>query len=137
MGCAATSCSGEYIVRMHAHPCPLCAGLFEVQRINPPPKSLGIHSLPVNTHNGDQITIDDEVGPCFHEVSLLLFVSDQSPMTRKHGAPHVQDFVVTSLVLQYKLVGGRYQKDHNRLEVQQTSRYIVNLYYEGLLERSA
>ncbi len=48
-----------------------------------------------------------------------------------------QDFVVTSLVLQYKLVGGRYQRDHNRLEVQQTSRYFVNLYYDSLLEKSA
>lgn len=36
-------------------------GLFEVQKINPPPKSLGIHNLPVDTHNGDQITVEDEV----------------------------------------------------------------------------
>lgn len=49
----------------------------------------------------------------------------------------VQDFVVTGLVLKYKLVGGRYQRDHNRLEVQQTSRYFVNLYYDSLLEKSA
>ena len=48
----------------------------------------------------------------------------------------LQDFVVTSLVLKYKLVAGRYQRDHNRLEVQQTSRYLMNLYYDGLLERS-
>ena len=48
----------------------------------------------------------------------------------------LQDFVVTSLVLKYKLVGGRYQRDHNRLEVQQTNRYLMNLYYDGLLERS-
>ncbi|CAL5223745.1 g6306 [Coccomyxa viridis] len=81
-------------------------GLFEVQKINPPPQSLGIHNLPVDTHNGDQITVEDE------------------------------DFVVTSLVLKYKLVGGRYQRDHNRLEVQQTNRYLMNLYYDGLLERS-
>lgn len=37
------------------------AGLFEVQKINPPPQSLGIHSLPVDTHNGDQITVENEV----------------------------------------------------------------------------
>ena len=48
----------------------------------------------------------------------------------------LQDFVVTSLVLKYKLVAGRYQRDHNRLEVQQTNRYLMNLYYDGLLERS-
>ncbi|CAL8463556.1 g3090 [Coccomyxa elongata] len=82
-------------------------GVFEVEKINPPPKSLGIHHLPVDTHNGDQITVEDE------------------------------DFVVTGLVLKYKLVGGRYQRDHNRLEVQQTSRYFVNLYYDSLLEKSA
>lgn len=51
--------------------------------------------------------------------------------------PSLQDFVVTGLVLKYKLVGGRYQRDHNRLEVQQTSRYFVNLYYDSLLEKSA
>ena len=36
-------------------------GVFEVEKINPPPKSLGIHHLPVDTHNGDQITVEDEV----------------------------------------------------------------------------
>ncbi len=41
----------------------LNAGLFEVQKINPPPQSLGIHNLPVDTHNGDQITVEDEVRP--------------------------------------------------------------------------
>ena len=39
----------------------LTAGLFEVQKINPPPQSLGIHNLPVDTHNGDQITVENEV----------------------------------------------------------------------------
>jgi hypothetical protein len=38
-----------------------CAGFFEVKNINPPPKSLGIHRLPVDTHNGDQITVEDQV----------------------------------------------------------------------------
>ena len=48
----------------------------------------------------------------------------------------VQDFVVTSLVLQYKLVAGRYQREHNKLEVQQTNRYLMNLYYDSLLDKS-
>ena len=56
-------------------------------------------------------------------------------MLANTGHP-VQDFVVTSLVLKYKLVAGRYQRDHNRLEVQQTNRYLMNLYYDGLLDRS-
>ena len=119
-------------------------GVFEVQRINPPPKSLGIHNLPADTHNGDQITVEDEVSR-----NLLINTSADwwglpwcmcaacAPVRADSLCAAMQDFVVTSLVLQYKLVGGRYQRDHNRLEVQQTSRYFVNLYYDSLLEKSA
>ena len=48
-----------------------------------------------------------------------------------------QDFVVSSLIFQYKLVCGRYQRDHNRLDVQETSRFFLNLHLESLLEKSA
>jgi hypothetical protein len=44
---------------------PLCgvgaAGFFEVKKISPPAESLGIHELPSNTHNGDQISVRGEV----------------------------------------------------------------------------
>lgn len=38
-----------------------CAGLFEVKDLSPPPKILGIHSLPPDTHNGDQIEVEGQV----------------------------------------------------------------------------
>ena len=51
-------------------------GLFEVQKINPPPKSLGIHNLPVDTHNGDQITVEDEVGIPKKHASRRILICD-------------------------------------------------------------
>jgi len=33
-----------------------------------------------------------------------------------------QDWVVSSLVLKYKLVRGKYEREHNRLDVQEMSR---------------
>ena len=54
----------------------LSTGVFEVEKINPPPQSLGIHHLPVDTHNGDQITVEDEVipnnGSTAHKALVLL-----------------------------------------------------------------
>lgn len=85
----------------HCLPCP---GTFEVSIITPPPHSLGIHALPQNTHNGDQIEVNGS------------------------------DYVVSSVVLQYKLVGGRYRREHNRLEVQQTGRYFLNMHLQSLLD---
>lgn len=71
--------------------------------MTPPPKSLGIYALPWNTHNGEEIEIDG------------------------------QGYVVTSLVLQYKLVKGKYVRDHNKLEVQPTGRYFLNMMLENLI----
>lgn len=45
----------------------LCTGLFEVKDVSPPPRVLGIHSLPPDTHNGDQIEVQGQVhiaAPC-------------------------------------------------------------------------
>ena len=39
----------------------LSAGLFEVKDVSPPPRVLGIHSLPPDTHNGDQIEVEGQV----------------------------------------------------------------------------
>ncbi|KAK9813251.1 hypothetical protein WJX72_011483 [[Myrmecia] bisecta] len=79
-------------------------GTFEVRVITPPPESLGIHSLPANTHNGDQIEVNG------------------------------QDYVVSGLVVQYKLVRGAYQREHHRLDVQQTGRYFLNLCLDNLYD---
>lgn len=37
-----------------------------------------------------------------------------------------QDYIVDSLVIQYKLVKGRYERCHHRLDVLSTSRYLLN-----------
>eukprot|EP00884_Botryococcus_braunii_P003615 jgi/Botrbrau1/13254/Bobra.0074s0003.1 len=81
-------------------------GQFEVKVITPPPRSLGVHVLPPDTHNGDQIEVDG------------------------------LDYVVSGVVLQYKLVRGRYEREHNRLEVQSTGRYITNAWLQHLMDSS-
>lgn len=111
-----------------------------MHRVSPPPRSLGIHDLPADTHNGDQITVEDQACPKAKRDTVRCSEDPHCSPDKVPDLPTVapvQDFVVTSLVLKYKLVGGRYQRDHNRLEVQQTSRYFVNLYYDSLLEKSA
>lgn len=48
----------------------------------------------------------------------------------------MQDYVVSGVVLQYKLVRGRYEREHNRLEVQTTGRYITNAWLQHLMDSS-
>lgn len=67
-----------------------------MQVISPPTKSLGVHLLPPSTHNGDLIEVAG------------------------------QDYIVESLVIQYQLVKGKYERRHHRLDVQSTSRYLLN-----------
>ncbi|KAK9842082.1 hypothetical protein WJX81_007684 [Elliptochloris bilobata] len=83
----------------------LSPGFFEVRKISPPAESLGIHELPKNTHNGDQINVQGE------------------------------DYVVRTLVLKYKLVGGRYERDHSRLDCTATSRFILDTYFDQLIAK--
>lgn len=45
-----------------------------------------------------------------------------------------QGYVVTGLVLKYKLVKGKYVREHNRLEVQPTGRYFVNMMLDNLIK---
>eukprot|EP00892_Ulva_mutabilis_P000697 jgi/Ulvmu1/10628/UM066_0007.1 len=79
-------------------------GLFEVVEVSPPPHSLGIHSLPPKTHNGDQLSIEGK------------------------------EYVVTSLILQYKLQRGRYVRDHCKLQVLPTGRYFYNEFLSAMME---
>jgi hypothetical protein len=78
--------------------------IFEVEDISPPSTSLGLHRLPRNTTNGDEITV------------------------RGHS------YIVRSTVVRYKLSRGRYRLDHKRLQVLGTGRYLANLYLENLME---
>ena len=47
-----------------------------------------------------------------------------------------KDYVVKSLVLKYRRERGKYIKDTYKLEVQTTSRYLLNQMLENLLEES-
>ena len=78
--------------------------MFEVKVVTPPPRSLGVHPLHPHTTNGDLLQVDEV------------------------------DYVVSSVVLNYKLVGGRYQRENNRLEVQTTGRYFLNMHLQQLLD---
>lgn len=73
--------------------------------VSPPPRVLGIHSLPPDTHNGDQIEVEG------------------------------QDYVVDSVMFHYKLVGGKYQRDHNQLAVYSTSRFFLNKYLNQMYQK--
>lgn len=53
-------------------------GLYEVRVVTPPPRSLGIYALPPNTACGEEIDVEGS------------------------------SYVVTTVVLQYKLRGGKY-----------------------------
>ncbi|KAI8467310.1 MAG: hypothetical protein J3K34DRAFT_481681 [Monoraphidium minutum] len=82
---------------------PKQPGMFEVRVITPPPRSLGVYELPPLTHNGEELVIDGE------------------------------GYVVQRLVLHYKLRGGKYQRDHNALEVTPTGRYFTELMLNNLM----
>jgi hypothetical protein len=43
-------------------------------------------------------------------------------------------FVVSSVVLKYRLERGKYVRDHNRLEVQPTGRYFLNRMLDNIYE---
>ena len=63
------------------------------------------------------------VGP----VTLLDIVTEiQQPSSM------LQDYVVDSVTLHYRLVGGKYERDHNQLAVQSTSRFFLNKYLDQL-----
>jgi len=82
--------------------------MYEVKVVTPPPRSLGIHSLEPNTGCGDQVEVEGE-----------------------------GTFVVSRVVMKYRLEQGKYVKDHNRLEVQPTSRYFLNLMLDDIYQQSS
>mmetsp|Transcript_13794 Transcript_13794/g.24151 ORF Transcript_13794/g.24151 Transcript_13794/m.24151 type:complete len:161 (-) Transcript_13794:243-725(-) len=79
-------------------------GLFEVKVCTPPPKSLGIYALPPLTHNGEEIDIEG------------------------------QGYVVTATYVQMKLQKGQYVRDHSRLDVTPTGRWVLQQHLNSLLK---
>ena len=82
------------------------ARVFDVLQITPPPRSLGAHALPPDTHNGDRIELPD-------------------------GAV----FVVRGVVLNYRLRGGRYVRANATLEVASQGRFLVEKMLEELISK--
>jgi hypothetical protein len=86
---------------------PSPSGLFEIVDASPPPRSLGEHPLPPDTHNGDRI---EAAGSAW---------------------------VVQRTALHYRLVKGKYVKSAARVEVVNAGRFLVERYLDGLMDMSA
>jgi hypothetical protein len=113
-------------------------GLFEVQDVSPPPRSLGVYALPPNTHTQDVIEL------CCAEPAAARGDDGESDSDGRPASPGaspdgggggedaaVRRYIVTALVLQFKLVAGRYKREHSRLEVQPMGRFLTNLQLES------
>ncbi|CAM6088344.1 unnamed protein product [Calypogeia fissa] len=79
---------------------------YHVTVVTPPPKHLGVHSLPPNTQCGETVTVKGE------------------------------PYIVSGVTYRYQLRRGKYEAKQKRLDVQSTGRYLVNLYLDNLLESS-
>ncbi|XP_073393839.1 uncharacterized protein [Physcomitrium patens] len=79
---------------------------YYVTVITPPPRNLGIHSLPPNTQCGETVEVKGE------------------------------PYVVSGVTYRYQLRRGKYQPSEKRLDVQSLGRYFVNLYFDNLLDTS-
>ncbi|CAK9230368.1 unnamed protein product [Sphagnum jensenii] len=80
--------------------------LYHVTVVSPPPRHLGIHSLPPNTQCGETVEVKGEL------------------------------YVVSGVTYRYQLRRGKYEPRQKRLDVQSTGRYFLNLYLDNLLETS-
>ncbi|KAM0873177.1 hypothetical protein ACQ4PT_038219 [Festuca glaucescens] len=79
---------------------------FKVVEITPPPRCLGVRCFPTNIHCGESVTIEG------------------------------QAYTVSAVTHRYQLRKGRYEPSEKRLDVLSTGRYILNLYFESLLDKS-
>ena len=48
-----------------------------------------------------------------------------------------KEYVVTSLILQYRLERGKYVKDHSKVKVLATGRYFYNEYLSAMMEKAS
>lgn len=119
---------------------------FEVRVTSPPPRSLGVHSLPPNTSSGEVIEVE---GDWYMVKKMVCQVSGAGvatarpqsrrawpvarspvrPPGREPGAAHRP-------APQYQLEKGKYVRNYNRLEVERSERYITNMWLDQLFENS-
>ena len=87
----------------------------------------GVHQLHPLTTTGDVLELD--------QVRPRACAGVRAAEHRQVTCCVVQrDYVVSAVVLHYKLRSGKYQRDHNRLEVQKTGRWLLNQHLEQLLD---
>ncbi|XP_042026321.1 uncharacterized protein LOC121773512 isoform X1 [Salvia splendens] len=79
---------------------------YKVIVITPPPKSLGVRCFPPNLQCGESVTIEG------------------------------QTYTISAVTHRYQLRKGKYEPSEKRLDVLSTGRYLVNLYFETLLQQS-
>jgi len=79
---------------------------YHVTVVTPPPRHLGVHSLPPNTQCGETVEVKGE------------------------------PYVVSGVTYRYQLRRGKYEPSQKRLDVQSLGRYFVNLYFDNLLDSS-
>jgi hypothetical protein len=127
--------------------------MFEVEDISPPRRSLGVHELPPVRHSqrfcaGGAAAAAAAASAAKLRAHLLparawpprwrpVFIIPCCPLPQNThngdfieleapGAEAAATYVVQSVVLQYKLVKGKYKQEHKRLEVNQTGRFLYN-----------
>ncbi|KAG7548673.1 hypothetical protein ISN44_As12g038440 [Arabidopsis suecica] len=79
---------------------------YKVIEITPPPKSLGIRCLPHNLQCGENVMIEG------------------------------QTYTISAVTHRYQLRKGKYEPSERRLDVLSAARYVLNLYFDNLLQNS-
>ncbi|KAK1369727.1 Na(+)-translocating NADH-quinone reductasesubunit F [Heracleum sosnowskyi] len=79
---------------------------YKVMEITPPPRNLGVRCLPPNLQCGESVTIEGKT------------------------------YTISAVTHRYQLRKGKYQPSEKRLDVLSTGRYILNLYFDNLLQQS-
>ncbi|CAF1859181.1 unnamed protein product [Brassica oleracea var. botrytis] len=79
---------------------------YKVIEITPPPKSLGVRCLPHNLQCGENVMIEG------------------------------QTYTISAVTHRYQLRKGKYEPSERRLDVLSAARYVLNLYFDNLLQNS-
>jgi hypothetical protein len=69
---------------------------------------------------------------------VCTYIRSQSYAARKTYGLQIEgeEYIVTGLVLQYKLQRGKYVRDHSKLEVQRTGRFLYNEFLRDMMKLS-
>lgn len=74
---------------------------------------------------------------CIHDtISFFLCSLKQNLQCGESVTIEGQTYTISAVTLRYQLRKGKYEQSEKRLDVLSTGRYLVNLYFENLLEQS-